>query len=304
MVKYHDVDLIGHRYCVITEHVPHPSAERLLLARTRLSYPVVLNVMKALVQLFQAAQANGIAERQVQLEDLLVNPETGDVKLVKFSTPRSRTVKGITPRKVGNSLIGDAYFLGCTLFRLLTLEHAYSGLQTSELTARQRFADGIKSAHPSLGATEVERLGTLFSRLTTRELVQHFASLDEVANELEDLEELNEGIVKARRLADIAARRKKKTKLLETAFDTVAAFRGEVQAPKEVPAPSRSRRASSVAAEPELADSGANTLLWGRYKEQDAAAALSWDDPVVMRMVMMGGVGLFFAMLLVLLFSH
>ncbi len=306
VLKYHDVDLIGNRYCIITDYVPHPSLERLLLARQRLPYPAVLAVLKALVSLLAAAQANGLVERQIHLEDLLVDPATGDSKLVKLSTPRSLTVKGSVQRRSGAaSLVGDAYFLGCTLFRLLTLEHAFSALQNSETVAQSRLSDGVKSSFPSMSAAEVERIVQLFTRLTTRDLSQHFASLDEVARELEDLEALNADILKARTRADTFQRRARKTKLTETAYDTVAAFRGDLQAPRDDAGPPvmRGPRVSVPVEDPDPAMKGAATLLWGR-QGVDGAATMNWDDPLVVRMITTGAVGLFFAMLLWLLFSH
>lgn len=293
VIRYHDVDLIGNRYCVITDHLASPSLERLLLARQRLPYPAVLTVLKGLVTLLAAAGEHGMAERQIHLEDLLVEPTTGEIKLVKFSTPRSLTVKGtMTGRHGAAAIIGDLVFLGCTLFRLLALEHAFSGSQVSEIVAEARLVDALKAHQGELSGDEVAKLARLFARLVGRDVSQAFAALGEVTAALEELEGLNAGIVKARSRADTFKRRARKTRLLQTAFDTVAAFRGDLQAPRD----------DAPREELDPAMRGAATLLWGRHRDTESAMPL--DDPTVVRGLMFGGVGLFMLMLFWLLFTH
>ncbi|MBI4864670.1 MAG: hypothetical protein HY815_31110, partial [Candidatus Riflebacteria bacterium] len=233
VLRYHDVDVIGKRYCVICDHWDKPSLESLLARRQRLSYPVTLTVIKALARLLEAAQMEGVAERHLRTEDLLVDPVTGETRAIKFSIPRANhaTVRGLRNPSAG--VTGDLYFLGCMLYRLLVLDHPFRGRDQNTPAAVERLEHALKGHYPDLGAQEVSRLTTLFKRCATTDLGSRVMTYDDVVREIENLECLNAQILKSRRFAEAVERKRRRKSFLQTAFDTVAALRGDLAPPAD-----------------------------------------------------------------------
>lgn len=243
ILRYLDVDVIGNRYCVITESFDHPSLQRLFRERRRISYSGILNVLKSLIRLLEAAQMEGLSERHLRNEDILVDVTTGETRVVKLSIPRSLAVVGPSgPRRASAGVIRDVFFVGCSLFRMMVQDYPFSKGQFAEAGALERLEEACKAHFPDVEPPEIARLQSFFMRCSTSEIGERWLTYDDVAKEIEHLESLNAQISKTRRLADLKSRRKRRHGLLQTAFDTVAALRGELQAPKEDSAPSASGR--------------------------------------------------------------
>jgi serine/threonine protein kinase len=289
--RYLDVDFIGNRYCVITEEFPHRSLEFHLTTGVRLGYGSVLNVTKSLARLLGFAHVQGVAERHVKLDDVLVDPTTGDMRLVKFSTPRSFKARKAAQPRPAAGVVGDLYFVGCTMYRLFCMEYPFPWGQSSERVAQENLQNALRAEHSSLGSQEITRVVNFFTKCTTSDSANRFTTYDEVILELSNLENLNVQILQNRNRAETKSRRKRKNGLLQTAFDTVAALRGDLQAPRN----------ETPNAPPDPTDRGTRELLWGRHRQSEGGTAI-WDDPMALKVLTAGGLLSFMGMLLWLIF--
>jgi hypothetical protein len=324
------VDVIANRYCVITEDHRQPTLQSLLAAGRRLPYGAILTVVRSVTVILGTAHAAAIPAREIELGDLLVDPVTGTTKLVKLSTPRSHRLPsgtaGRDARPPRGSVAGDLYFVGCLLFRLLALAHPFRRRDEPESLAAERLAEVIKVDHGELSPAEIGHLVLLFTRATTASPDARYSTHEELLRSLDELELENADLLQARRRTEALSRRRRRAGLLATAFDTVAAFRGELRAPQEEAVAGVSSPlapAKAPAAEPagsdrhgdadpdrqavgslliETSSRRPKSLLWDRHPEP-GDGVLSWDDPAVLKSITAGSIGLCVAMLLWLLFA-
>ncbi len=225
-----EFDYVAQRFFVVTEfQQDHIDCETIFMERKRLSYRTVLTAAKDVLTALAFAFKEGLRHRHLHPDDVLVHPASGRARILHFSTPPSHSSRRVSERR--NFGVGaDLLLAGILMYRLFRFEHPslLRGGDSSQLLADEivEYADGMLS--PPL--SEEERIGMkrLFVGLTSRDMNSRLKTYDEALARLDELLALDEETRHAEE-----KRRKERSRrigLLQTAFDTVAALKGELSA--------------------------------------------------------------------------
>ncbi len=220
LVPTFDAGWVNGRYVVVSEFTGgEPITTRLSKSR-HIPFPAVLAAARQIVALLKFAQDSGIKYRHIEPEHLILDEEKRQVRLLRFSIPRSARL-GIAPSK---GIDSDIHLAGSLLYRMLCghLPETKMGEQAELLadTIRQRCAQ----AYPEVSPDEVHDLSTIYLKTATRDQSRRYQKFEELDRELAGLERTYAPLQEEKRQAEKEARRES---LFATAYDTVMALRGE-----------------------------------------------------------------------------
>lgn len=256
LLRYHEFRKMSGRFVVVSEHVAGArSMESLMCGETPLPYAMVLEALGTLARLFEFGRGEGLFQRQILLEDVLVVPEgaakageaegAGNLwKLQRFRTPRSSSTLDGRARTGARPDAGpDILFLGVSLFRMLC-QGAYPLQGRSDLPeiVADDLVESLKADYQDLSPREMGRLADLFVETTTREIQRRISSYEEFNERIRELRELNPAIQEAESRKEREARRARAREDLASASDVVAALDGALVPLAPPPPPADSAR--------------------------------------------------------------
>lgn len=279
MIKIHDVDYVSGRYCVVTDFFPSVSLDEVIGRRQVLPLAMLLRILDQVARIVGFAHREGLPHRHLKLDDILVSPETHEVRATHFSFPRLVVTAVVPGRNQATGIGSDLLELGVLLFRLVCFDYPFRDrTEIPELVA-DRLEAGLKRSYPELVPEDVQALVTLFIRATTRDLDRRLSRYEEFIDELALVASHCKPLVEKKKQDEARDRRE----LLETAFDTVAALRGDFHRPPALGADpaldSPELRALAAPPAPGERDTRSNhgLLVWGR----DDEGAISFESPLV-----------------------
>lgn len=220
LVPTYDAGWVNGRYVVVSEFAGgEPLTGRLAKVRP-IPYPALVAAARQVVALLAFAHESGVRFRHIEPEHLIFDEEKRQIRLLRFSIPRSARL-GIAPPKGVDT---DIQLAGALLYRMLTggppevRGDAAAELLTDAIRAR------CAEAYPEVTPDEVHDLATIYVRTATRDQERRYQALEELDADLAKLEREHAPLIEERRKADREARREA---LFATAYDTVLALRGE-----------------------------------------------------------------------------
>lgn len=220
LVPVLDAGWTSGRYVVVSQLAPgEPLSSRLQKPRP-IPYPVVLAAARQIAALLSFANDAELRFRNIEPEHLLLDEEARQVRLLRFSMPRSARL-GIEPPR---GLDPDLHLAGSLLFRMLcgSFPTGRERDQTAELLADD-LKDRLARSYPEVSPQEAHELATLYIRTSTRDQARRFGSYAELDTALAHLEECHRPLQEERRRREKEERR---SSLLSTAYDTVLALQG------------------------------------------------------------------------------
>lgn len=299
VVRYLDADIIGKRFYIVTVRFDGVCLAGKYLEQEHLPYRSLLEATLGMAKVLSFAQSAGLKDRHIRAEDVLVDPATGKIKILRFSTPRASRYRTQTTTRPGEGTQADLLLLGTALYRMVCLDFPKDRWDLPLSDARQQFVDNLRSLAGEEGRPEdLDKVVDLFGRLTTRDLAERPVSLEPVIAELGGLLQTHRKVSDHRARRQEWAERQGKSRALDTAFDTVAALRGVLRrpvdpepmldtsppaAPAAPPAAAGVPAAFAVSAESQDLQEH-RALLWDRV---DAGGGLlaRWDGPQAMAMI-------------------
>lgn len=282
VVRYLDADLVGKRFYIVTVRFDGVCLSGKYLEQEHLPYRALLEATLGLCKVLHFAQTAGLKDRHVRAEDVLVNPVTGKIKILRFSTPRASRYRQQTPSKPGEGVQADLLLVGTALYRMVCLDFPKDRWDLPLSTARQNFVESLKAfAGEEARPEDLDRVQDLFTRLTTRDLAERPGSLEPVIAELEQMLSGHQKLADHRKRRQEWAERQGKSRALDTAYDTVAALRGVLRRPVDPEPVFEAPGPAAVAPAPPPAGPPAAFAVTPESQELQEHRALLWDrvDP-------------------------
>lgn len=249
LLRYHEIDTLSRRFCVVMEYFPEPSLEFLAGQKVAVDYPLLLAVLRQLAGLLEFGYREGMLQRIIRLEDVLVRASDRAVKLTRFGTPRAAPKPGGTsPRPTSQG--PDLLFLGVTLFRLVTGQRYPHGQAEMADVLADQLAEAAKIRYPEITGDEVSLLSRLFTGLTCRDFARRIESYEAAIGALDELEKRNLAVQAERRKRDQENAREEERTSFGSAYDTVQLLTGRASRPADDAALRELARASEGSASP------------------------------------------------------
>ncbi|MBI3891697.1 MAG: hypothetical protein HY303_09235, partial [Candidatus Wallbacteria bacterium] len=246
LLRYHDIDVVAkQRFCIVMEYFPEPALEFLAIQKAAIPYPLLLSVMRQLDGLLEFGHREGLMQRIVRLEDVLVRASDRAVRLTRFGSPRAAGTRPGGTNQKPTSTGPDLLFLGVTLFRLVTgLRYPHGQQEVPEVLAEQ-LSEAAKVRYSEITGDEVSLLSKLFIGLTSRDFSRRIESYDGVAAALDELEKKNLAVQEERRRLDVAKAREEDRASHGSAYDAVQLLTGRGARPGDDAALRELSRAAS-----------------------------------------------------------
>ena len=226
LLRYHEIDTIARRFCVVSEYFPAPPLEGAVSATVVMPYPAVLSAMQQLTSLLALGFKEGMLQRAIRLEDVLFRPDDRRLKLQRFGASRAGASGASAASRKPMGPGSDLLFLGVTLFLLLTgRRHQLGRDEVAEVTADQ-LVEELKLRYPELSGPEIAGLSKLYVASTTREMAKRLDSYEGFESALTELEKTSLAIQDERRRAERDRVREEERDSYGSAFDTVALLTG------------------------------------------------------------------------------
>ncbi len=226
ILRYHEIDTLSKRFCIISEFFEGDCLESVISEGT-LPYPTLVSVLRQLNGLLEMGLQEGLMNRVIRLEDVLLEKQGRRIKLQRFSSPRRPSVPSSRPATSGKSNGPDILFLGVCLFRMLSAgEYPFQGRDDVAEIVVEKLKENAKIRYPELTGPEIDALGRLFVGATTRELGQRMEEFSDVVRALDELDRLNQTVQEELRIAEKARVIEEERTEHGSAFDTVALLQG------------------------------------------------------------------------------
>ena len=269
IVKMYDYNYISQRFCVITSFFNSWSLDQILAKSFVLPIHILLKVVKQVAEVTGCAYKEGIPHRHLKLDNILVNINTGDVKVTHFSQAGAAKIG----RKYKNkrfSMTSDILSSGILMYRLICFTYPFENRNSIPELIVDSLETSLKRNYKEISENIIKGLQKLFIESTTRDLKRRVETYDEFINTLKQI--ISQ--------CDIPKKERQKKMFeerdtLSTAFDTVAALRGDLHAGK-VSVPVSNREMESLKS-PLPKDSEAGLLVWGNKPD----SFISLDSPII-----------------------
>lgn len=305
LVKILDADFISKRFCVVSEFFEGVAlAER--LTQGPLPYGIVLGIVRQLVSVMGMAYREGLPFRHVEMDNVLVDENTGDLKVLKFTTPRSATASASRSGQSASGLGTDLYLAGTLLFHGLVGEPPFRNRKDIPEIEVDRLKRAVMDGQGEVTPEELHSLSNLFLRACTRDVNRRFTTTEAFLQELKALESQSVGIRRKKRQEE----KERKRASLDTAYDTVAALVGRRSLPSP-PTPSEESAATkaerqALGIEENLLDGDDDAirkrLVWKREPTASRwREFLSEEGPTLTTLIILLVIGTFLATIYIIL---
>jgi len=194
-----DMDMIGNRPYVVREPVSGIDFRTWARQEKGVPFLAAVKAVQSLGFVLQAAFDEGIDHRTVKTSNVL-RRDDGMVKVLGFSMPRLRLVKK-TPTMIDleASIQSDLYFLGITLFELLTGDSPIRKRGTINETWDDLLRQSLRIRHQQLPPEAIDKVVEGIDRTLTRDVKSRFTDHTEFLVILADLIHLAEGLERGNR---------------------------------------------------------------------------------------------------------
>ena len=268
IVKMYDFDYVAQRYCVVTEYFESLSVEELLTKGQTLPLALILKILEQTAKVLGMAHREGLQFRHLKLDNILVCPESHELKITHFDKSRS-AFSSVPLRNKVFSVSSDILTLGIMLYRLFCFDYPFAHRNELPELVSDKLEKRLKTTYREVSPDDVQAICSLFIHSTTRDVSRRLGRYEEFIEEIQKLCLSCKPLVEKKEKQEAEEKRNS----LETAFDTVAALRGEFNRPKALPI-SEAERASLAAAQD---DSESGALVWGR----EGDSLISFESPIV-----------------------
>ncbi len=269
ILKMHDFDYIAQRFCVVTDYFESLSVEEMLSKGQTLPLALILKTLEQTAQVLGLAHREGLQHRHLKLDNILISPESHELRITHFSLPRSATSTVPLRNKVF-SVSSDILTLGILLYRLFCFEYPFAHRNELPELVSDKLETKLKTTYRELSPEDIQAICSLFIHSTTRDVNRRLGRYEEFIDEIQRLCLSCKPLVEKKKKQDAEEKRNS----LETAFDTVAALRGDLRRPSALPVSEAER--SSLTAPGEDENEGGE-LVWGR----EGDSLFSLESPIV-----------------------
>jgi serine/threonine protein kinase len=269
IVKMYDFNYITQRFCVVSEYFNSWSINRILSEKYVLPIHVALRLLKQMAQTTGFAYREGINQRHLKLDNGLLDVNSGLFKITHFSKSGSSKISRSLKNK-RFSMTSDVLSFGVLLYRLFCFSYPFENKAELPEIVVDTLETNLKRNYKEVPPADVKAICDLFISSTTRDLSRRLESYDQFINAVDSILircETPKNEAKAKILEE-------KESLLSTAYDTVAALKGELHLGEDA---SISAKELASLHEQNPGKSSHGLLVWGNKPE----SALSLDSPIV-----------------------
>ena len=270
VVKMYDYNYITQRFCVISEYVHSWSLDQILSKKYVLPLHGALRVIREIALVTGAAYKNGINSRHLKLDNGLVDIHTGAFKITHFSLTGASKLKGGMANKQF-SMSSDILTFGILLYRIFCFSYPFENRSEIPEVVADSLTENLRRNYKEIGPEEIKAIRDIFVSSTTRDVSRRYTNYDTF------IKDISASIARCA-IPKMEAHKKKmaeKESLLSTAFDTVAALRGDIHSKDGKTILSEKELASLNQASPDQSSYG--FLVWGSKPE----SMISLDSPIV-----------------------
>ncbi|MBI4870962.1 MAG: hypothetical protein HY814_05290 [Candidatus Riflebacteria bacterium] len=227
LLRYHEIDTMSRRFCVVSEFFSAPSLETLASGTSSMPYPSMLAVLHQLAALLELGYKEGLPSRVIRLEDALFRQSDRQLKLQRFGTPRGASVISRAAAGKPTGPAPDLLFLGVTMFGLASGRRQMPSKDEPAEAVADGLTETLKLRYPELTGNEVAGFVRLFVGTTTRTLGQRIEDYSGFEQGLGELERLSETLQAERRRAQEQRTLEAERDTFGSAYDTVALLSGQ-----------------------------------------------------------------------------
>ena len=227
-----DIDLYEDRPYVVTEKVEGEDLHY-WIKNNPLPFVDCVHLVQELAGILQYAFDSGVDHRNIKLSNVL-RTDKGKVTVLSFTHPRLK-LAGKLSSTSKSGVQSDLFFLGSTLFELLTGESVIRRRGGVNELWEMKLAKQLRIKHANLEPSQIERVTDFVKRTLTRDFVNRFNDHEEFLKALADLA----GMERKNRI-------KERTRQMSMASQVVDAINGRMSNVLPV-VTSSSRKMESVA---------------------------------------------------------
>ncbi|MBF0410891.1 MAG: protein kinase [Candidatus Riflebacteria bacterium] len=179
-----DFDSEAGRPYVVSEKIC--GTEILKIARSEtMSFVQCMKTVQAIGSVLQQAFSDNIEQRSIKLSNVL-RDERGKIKILSFSFPKLRLIEKSNPSDPYSGIQSDIFFLGSTLFELLSGESPIRKRGGINECWDDMLRKAMRTRHQQFPPEEIEKVVELVEKCFTRNmksrLADHSAFLMKVAD--------------------------------------------------------------------------------------------------------------------------
>ncbi|MBF0498703.1 MAG: protein kinase [Candidatus Riflebacteria bacterium] len=195
-----DMDTSDNRPFVVTE--PVAGVNLLTWARHEPlpTFGTIIRIVRDIATVLQYAFDEGVTRRSVKLSNIM-RCDDGSIKLLSFSLPRLSLVGLGSSFDLAAGIQSDLFFLGTTLFELLTGESAIRKRGGLNETWDDILRSALRTRHAQLPPGAIEKIIENVERTLTRDMKRRFIDHTGFLVAMADLLHIAEGADRAPRAA-------------------------------------------------------------------------------------------------------
>lgn len=178
-----DIDIFDDRPYVVTEKVEGEDLYSMINGEP-LSFAESIKIIQGLTTVLQYAADQQVEHRTIKLSNVL-RQKDGELKVLSFTHPRLK-LAGRSERGKGSGVHSDLFFLGITLYELLTGESPIRKRGGINELWDMKFEQFLRIRHPELNPEQLAKVVGLAKRTITRDVKLRFNSHEEFLKDLAD----------------------------------------------------------------------------------------------------------------------
>ncbi|MEW6708914.1 MAG: protein kinase [Candidatus Riflebacteria bacterium] len=179
-----DIDMLNDRPYVVTQLVEGNDLHTWIKGET-LPFAEVIKIMQDLATLLQYACDQQVSCRTIKLSNV-IRSKDGKLRVLSFTHPRLKLV-GNARSTEGSGVQSDLYFLGNTMFELLTGESPIRNRGGLNELWDMKLESLLRVRHSDLTPDQICKVVGFIRRTLTREMENRFASHEEFLKAIADL---------------------------------------------------------------------------------------------------------------------